>query len=132
MSVADANVLIALLNAADVHHDRAVELADEVDQTYVHALTMAEVLGGYPDPRQRLATYDALMKAGFTDPEIPYEEEVNLLASVRVRECLTMPDACVLATALWQREPLLTFDARVATAARAHGLVVRTLAGAGS
>lgn len=126
MTVADANVLIALLNRDDVHHERAARLTDTDDEIHVHPLTMAEVLTGYPDLEQRTATFDALTEAGFTDPAIPYDEEVSLLASIRVDDRLKMPDACVLATAIWRHEPLLTFDKKVAAAARRHELLVRT------
>lgn len=126
MTVADANVLIALLNPSDIHHRRAIQLTDTDAEIHIHPLTMAEVLAGYPDPSERLATFDALTEAGFADPDIPYDEEVNLLASVRVDDRLKMPDACVLATAIWRREPLITFDNKVAAAARKKKLDVHT------
>jgi predicted nucleic acid-binding protein len=126
VTVADANVLIALLNPHDAHHERAVELTGTGDEINVHPLTMAEVLAGYPDAVQRAATFDALVEAGFSDPGIPYDEEVNLLAGVRVDDRLKMPDACVLATAIWRREPLLTFDNKVAAAARKRAIAVHT------
>lgn len=126
MTVADANVLIALLNPDDAHHERAVALTDSGDEISVHPLTMAEVLAGYPDAVQRTATRDALMGAGFGDPHIPYDEEVDLLATVGVDDRLKMPDACVLATAIWRGEPLLTFDRKVAAAARQRAIAVHT------
>lgn len=126
MTVADANILIALLNPDDAHHKRALALTDSGDEISVHPLTMAEVLAGYPDADQRTATLDALMEAGFSDPDIPYDEEVNLLAAVRVDDRLKMPDACVLATAIWRGEPLLTFDKKVAAAARKRSIAVHT------
>ena len=126
MTVADANILIALLNPDDAHHERALALTDTDDEINVHPLTMAEVLAGYPDAAQRATTFDALTEAGFTDPDIPYDEEVNLLATVRVDDRLKMPDACVLATAIWRHGPLLTFDDKVAAAARKHAVDVHT------
>jgi predicted nucleic acid-binding protein len=126
VTVADANILIALLNPDDAHHERALALTDTGDQISVHPLTMAEVLAGYSDAVQRAATFDALIEAGFSDPGIPYDEEVNLLAAVRVDDRLKMPDACVLATAIWRREPLLTFDKKVAAAARKRAIAVHT------
>lgn len=123
--VADANVMIAAANPADVHHHRARTILLEHGGAGVvlHSLTMAEVLVGPARAGQQEAAHAAYLAAGVhssatTDPT------PTALARVRATTALKMPDACVLATAEHASAPLATFDARLARAATARGTTV--------
>lgn len=123
--VADANVMIAAANPADVHHEHAREILLEHgrDGVVLHSLTMAEVLVGPARAGQHDAAYAAFEAAGVrsspaTDPA------PTALAHVRATAALKMPDACVLATAEHLGTPLATFDSRLAREAAARGTAV--------
>lgn len=123
--VADANVVIAASSPEHVHHDAAVRIvvAHGEDGITLHPLTMAEILvgparaGAHTQARARLAA------AGFGLPADggPTPEQ---LALVRAETSLTMPDACVLATAEHLGVALATFDAQLARRATARGVTV--------
>jgi predicted nucleic acid-binding protein len=131
---ADANILIALLDTGNVHHDAVQRTVGNIlpaatDQAgtlaYVHPLNMAEVLYGFrPDSRSDLL--DALRDSpgvGFQiRPIVDGRQEALLLA--RYRERVKMPDACLLALAAAYDLPVLTLDDRLHHAAGAFGLAL--------
>lgn len=130
MIVADATVLIAATTPDHVHHDRAraILLQDGAAGVVLHSLTMAEVLVGPARAGQHEIARAAFEAAGVrcspaTDPG------PAALALVRATAAVTMPDACVLATAEHVGAPLATFDTRLAREAAARGTRVIGLAG---
>lgn len=123
MIVVDASVLIALLEPADAHHDRAVTLLSGLNgELGVHPLTLAEVL--VAPARVGLASQVRADLASIGVQEIPPgPDQAMTLAEIRVRHRLRMPDACVLATAVQTDQPLVTFDQRLGEAARERALL---------
>ncbi|MEV7973286.1 PIN domain-containing protein [Cellulomonas sp. NPDC089187] len=123
MIVLDASVLIALLEPTDAHHQRAItDLAGLNGELGVHPVTMAEILvapfkvGLAPQVRADLASIS--VREVTPGPDHPM-----VLAEIRTRDRLRMPDACVLALAVEQDSPLVTFDQRLAAAARSRALL---------
>lgn len=126
--ILDANVVIALLDDQDVHHEPAVDLAVEaVDEPLlVHEVTLAVAL--VVPARLGLAeeAWSLLAEMGVRTARTP--EGFHLyLAAVRAGVALKMPDCIVLASAERLGQPLATFDERLAVAARSRGLSVRGL-----
>lgn len=125
MIVLDADVLIAHLNADDVHHARATELLLQLrsDSFAASTLTLAEVLVG-PARAGRLARQEARL-AQLEITSVPLESEASApLATIRAETGLKLPDCCVLHAAEASGGELATFDARLAKAARQRGVEV--------
>jgi predicted nucleic acid-binding protein len=121
--VLDASVLIAYLNGADSHHDRAERLlADHIDEEFgVNSLTLAEVLvaptraGRVEEVRRTLAELDV--------HELPFPAEpATDLARLRADTGLRMPDCCVLLAARTNGGRVAAFDEGLRKAALALGL----------
>lgn len=125
MIVLDANVLIGLLDANDVHHRRAVELLDEhaADGFAASALTVAEALVGPARTGAEERASANFAAFGLTVLSL-HASEAASLARVRAHHRMRMPDAVVLHTAIEHRGALATFDASLAKAARDSGVVV--------
>lgn len=111
MIVADASALIAFLDADDEHHERAISAFIDVDQFFVHPITLAEVLvhparhGQATGVMARLAAIGMAMSPAPLDP--------LALAGLRASSRLKMPDCIVVVTARYHGLPLLTFDDRI-------------------
>jgi predicted nucleic acid-binding protein len=127
--VLDANIMIALLEPHHVHHAPVLDALGDLEPdargkiAEIHRLTLAEVLVGYPDPAERVDIYDRLiLGADLRIANLEPDEEVTLLVRARLRAGVKMPDACVLATAMWFDEGLMTFDKRLAGAAAKVGV----------
>jgi predicted nucleic acid-binding protein len=123
--VLDASVLIAHLDATDVHHTRAAEaLLVHAPQGFgASPITLAEVLVG-PIRRERLeAAWAALQDLGVG--EVPWREDAcRRLAALRALTSLKLPDCCVLLAAQDARaHSIVTFDERLLQSARELGLV---------
>ncbi|MFP5218918.1 MAG: type II toxin-antitoxin system VapC family toxin [Actinomycetes bacterium] len=118
----DANVLIALLDADDAHHDAARSMLEaETDDLAISALTLAEVAVGPARADRLLAVQDAVEALGLR--VLPVEAETwDALAQLRASTALRMPDCCVLHTGLARHASVATCDRQLATAARAAGL----------
>lgn len=144
MIVLDASVLIAFLDPADRHHVAAVDIIVRGPEPFlVHELTLAEVLVAPARKRRDEAMLLDLHGIGVRAMSLG-DGGALLVARVRARTGLKMPDACVVATALQLEarhdEPagigphladperagatVATFDARLAAAARSLGLHV--------
>jgi predicted nucleic acid-binding protein len=126
--ILDASVVIAFLEPADVHHDDAVGIfARGPEPLVMHELTLAEVLVAPARAGRDEALLSDLYRIGVR-PAVFEAPLAPLLARLRVRTGLKMPDACVLATALQFAHEgearLATFDARLAAAARSLGVRV--------
>jgi predicted nucleic acid-binding protein len=121
----DASVIIALLDAGDVHHSRAVSLMNEnADSGFlVHSITLAEVLVGAArngHASHRLAELHAIgIQVAESEPAEPL-----FLAELRATSGLALPDCCVLSVALRSGVSVATFDSRLARAALDAGLGV--------
>jgi predicted nucleic acid-binding protein len=122
--VADASWLIALVDPDDAHHRLATSIRDVLDDEVVllHPLTLAECLVG-PARRGSLDQSDARIRAAVDvmdfDPRSPAR-----FAQLRAEHRLRLPDAIVLDTALQNGVGIVTFDLRLAQAARRLGVRV--------
>jgi len=124
--VLDASVLIAHLDASDVHHDRADELFSDLAGEPIGAslLTLAEVLVG-PARAGQLDRGTALLHQLDVESVHLDDDAPVRLAALRAGTKLKLPDCCVLLAAEQTHGGVATFDDRLARAAIQHGFVVR-------
>ena len=127
MIVLDASVLIAYLDGEDRQHAAAETLLAHVidDELAANPLTLAEVLV-VPTRTNRL---DAVMTAlrDLEVQELPFPADSAVrLAGLRVSTRLKMPDCYVLLAAEAAGAHVATFDDRLAKAAEARGVQVRS------
>lgn len=126
MIVVDASVLIAHLDASDVHHDRAgtLLLSAGDDSLAASPLTLAEVLVG----PARVGLLDrataALRQLEVTRVSLADDAHPRL-ATLRASTDLKLPDCCVLLAAEQAHAAVATFDVRLAATARELGFAVR-------
>lgn len=126
MIVLDASVLIAQLDAADAHHDRAkTVLTGSGDESLAASpITLAEVLVGPGRLGKLDQAIGALTQLGVA--AVAFEHDApSRLAMLRAETGLKMPDCCVLLAAEQAPGSLVTFDARLASAARERGIDLR-------
>jgi|GEM_PF-454447 len=117
----DAGALIGLLDPRDSHHPAATVVFDGETHFLVHPVNIAEALVN-PDRHDRaLDAYEDLRRLGVRRASLGDNEEL-ILAHVRRKYRLRMPDACALAVAIHEDIPLVTFDKRLAAAADRLGL----------
>jgi predicted nucleic acid-binding protein len=116
--ILDASVLIGLLDAADSHHDRAVDEVDTADRAdrelLAPASAYAEALVAFARAGRITDARDAVTNMGITVVALtaPIAE---LAAELRAQHrTLRLPDAVVLATAHRRRGKLLTYDDQLA------------------
>lgn len=115
MIVLDAGVVIALLDPADAHHERAdAVIADLNSAPFVmHRINLAEALVGPARQGRADDAWFGLAAVGVQLAEFG-DDEPRLLARLRAEYQLKMPEICALATALRLDAPLCTFDLRLA------------------
>ena len=123
MIALDASVVIAILDHADRHHDRAEGLLARhaASGFLMHSITVAEVLVAAVragEGNQRMIEL-AAMGIEVVDPSAL---EPLALAELRVSTRLPLPDCCVLSVGLWSSVPIATFDVALARAAESLGL----------
>lgn len=125
MIVLDASVLIAFLDAADAHHQRAMTLLSrEIDEEFaVNLLTLAEILVAPTRTGRRDTVLRALADLEVQTLGFP-EGSAATLAQLRVETLMKMPDCCVLLSALDRRARLGSFDDRLIKAAGTRGVDV--------
>jgi predicted nucleic acid-binding protein len=125
--VLDASVLIAHLESADAHHDRATDLllehADEPMAASV--VTVAEVLVGAERIQRRDVGVSALASLGLVRVAVTTDHPERL-SDLRARTRLKLPDCCVLLAAEVVDGRVATFDDRLAAHAAEMGRGVRT------
>jgi predicted nucleic acid-binding protein len=124
--VLDASVLIAHLDATDVHHERASALLNDAADEALAAgpITLAEVLVG--PARAGKVDHGAALLHDLDVTTVPLLDDAPVrLAMLRAGTGLKMPDCCVLLAAEQTHGSLATFDDRLATAAAERGLAVR-------
>jgi len=125
--VLDASVLIAHLEGADAHHDRATALlADAVDQAWgISPLTLAQVLVG-PARAGRLAPAQSALRT-LDVVTVPLSDDAPVrLATLRATTGLRLPDCCVLLAAETTAGDVATLDERLAMSASELGYAVRS------
>lgn len=125
MIVVDANILIAHLDANDIHHDRAMALLlDLADSTLAASpLTLAEVLVGPARSGQLDRANAALALLGVASIDLGPDAPIQL-ALLRAATSLKLPDCCVLLAAENSTAAIATFDHRLAEVARDRGFEV--------
>lgn len=118
MIALDASVLIAHLYPHDTHHAVATKfLGEAADETLlVHPLTLAEVLVGGVRVNRGQEMLADLHAVGVQVAQHSDDEPLRL-ANLRATTGLTLPNCCVLDTALSNAATLATFDTTLAGAA---------------
>lgn len=122
MIVLDANVLIAHLDSADTHHDRAGQLLEQTagEVLSVSVISLAEVfvgparIGRLPEAQQAIKRL-AVVEVGLGP------DAAHRLALLRVETRLRLPDCCVLLAAEEHQAAVASFDARLVQAAQTRG-----------
>lgn len=126
MIVLDASVLIAHLDAADEHHDRATALLfDLADEPLVASpISIAEALVAPARAGELARARAAVVDLGVT--ALPLGEDAPAsLATLRATTGLKLPDCCVLQAAEHVHAGVATFNDRLAAVARDRGVRVR-------
>ncbi|WP_374010318.1 type II toxin-antitoxin system VapC family toxin [Leifsonia sp. LS-T14] len=122
MTVAlDARVLIGLLDPSDAHHESARRVFAAGVRFRVHPVNIAEALVTPERAGRSLEAYEDLRRVGVTPADLGPNGPL-ILARLREKHRLRMPDACALAVAVSEDIPLVTFDKRLARAAEKCGL----------
>ena len=123
MIVLDASVLIAHLDAADAHHDKARDLLGKsgAEPLGSSAITLAETFGS-PARAGRLEEAESAMRQLGVEELAIGAEAAGRLATLRARTRLKMPDCCVLLAALDRGALLASFDSSLLAAAKELGL----------
>lgn len=125
MIVLDASVLIAYLDGADAHHERAdMLLTREIDDDFAAStLTLAEVLVMPARQRRLGAAREALQELDVSEVALTAGSAVKL-AQLRAATNLKMPDCCVLLAAEDVDGRIASFDDQLSAAAARRSLVV--------
>jgi predicted nucleic acid-binding protein len=121
--VLDASVLIALFDARDAQHGRAVErLKGLARSTFACSpITLAEVLVGPVRAGRLEAAQQAVRALGLHEIALP-DDAARRLATLRAETGLRLPDCCVLLAAEPTGERIVSFDDRLVSAATQRGL----------
>lgn len=125
MIVLDASVLIAHLDANDVHHEESVALLRDAagQELAANVITVAEVMVGPARARRAHVLEEALAALGVRRVAL-LADDAAPLATLRATTGLRMPDCCVLLTARSAGATLATMDRRLTETARRLGVVV--------
>lgn len=123
MIVADASLVIALLDSKDGHHERAAEIVLDHPDLLIHPVNLAEVLVGPARAGAPAEVYQALESVGLR-VDVPDTDQPVRVAELRAQSRLKLPDCYALDAAETHRAVLATFDAGLASRARARRVVV--------
>lgn len=122
--VIDANILIAAMDATDVHHARAAGLLASGDgELCVPVLNLAEALVFQVRAGRGEAALTAILATGVKVLDANLLSALDL-ATERVESGLRMPDCVVLASARKLHAELATTDERLSRAASKSGVVL--------
>jgi predicted nucleic acid-binding protein len=116
VAVVDASVLIAAIDDADAHHERAIaELESALGEQRLRlpAVAFSEALvAPYRTSQSRgRAVEGGLRRLGRVEPITP--DIASRAAQLRTKRRIKLPDALILATAVELRaQEILTFDER--------------------
>lgn len=127
MIVLDASVVIAHLDGADAHHDRATALLVGASGHALGAspLTLAEVLVGPARTGRLDAALAAIRDVGIETVALGSDAPARL-AVLRAGTRLRLPDCGVLLAAQTVGAQVASFDDQLAVAAEVLGMRVRT------
>jgi predicted nucleic acid-binding protein len=130
--VVDASVLIAYLDQADAHHERATSILTEfAGEVFVTSpITLAEVLVAPARADQAETIMNRLAQIPIGTVEYTSDAPLRL-ALLRAHTGLRMPDCCVLLATEQVAARVATFDHKLATAAADRGLRIIPTASAG-
>ena len=122
ITVLDANVIIAAMDASDIHHARVADfLKSTTDDLRIARLSLAEALVAQVRAQRGAQAQAAIQGIGIQ--ELPDNVVSALdLATTRHATGLKMPDCVVLASARAAGARLATTDARLARAASDAGI----------
>jgi predicted nucleic acid-binding protein len=123
--ILDANVIIGFLDANDPHHSAALRVLENhsAEGYGASVLTVAEALVHPTKHGQQDRVAAELNAIGLTILQLG-NNDAPLLARIRARYQVRMPDTVALHAALTTGSRLATFDASLATAAREAGITV--------
>ena len=126
--VFDANVVIALFDSKDFHHEEAVKayLSSTSSTIHLSALTYAEILT-HPAGNDTLDYFVKNLDIGGFEVEQISKELAIEISKVREATRLTMPDACVLALAKSLDAELITADKKLAERSKTYKVKTRLL-----
>lgn len=115
--ILDASVLIGLLDAADIHHERSIEDTEAADRVgrelLVPASAYSETLVAFARANRVSDAREAILAMGIEVAPLTMTI-AELAAELRARHRrLRLPDAMVLATAHELGGELLSYDARL-------------------
>lgn len=120
--ILDASVLIALLDTADAHHERAIEDTEAADRAgrelIVPASAYSEALVAFARADRLREAREAVVGMGITIAPLTMEIAEQAAKTRSEHERLRLPDAIVLATARQQGAGLLSYDDRLSRLAR--------------
>ncbi len=120
--ILDASVLIALLDTADVHHERSIEDVEAADQAgrklLVPASAYSEALVAFARADRVEEAREAVAAMGIVIAPLTMEIAERAAKARSEHERLRLPDAMVLATARKLEAELLSYDDRLSRLAR--------------
>jgi predicted nucleic acid-binding protein len=121
----DASAIIAHLDPADAHHARATAVLSAAagDRLVAHPLTLAECLVAAVRAGRGAEMAEVIRRLRVQVAPVDTDSPLRL-AELRVTTGLRMPDCCALDVAAAEAATFVTFDRRLATAARRLGLTV--------
>ncbi len=122
--ILDASAAIALRSADDPHAPAVARVVIGADELIIHPVTLAESLvvparAGRTVEALRLLTEEIGIRVESSDSDEPAR-----VADLRAATGIALPDCYPLALAERRADVLVTFDARLAGAARARGITV--------
>lgn len=123
MTVLEASVLIAHLDASDAHHEQATDMLKGNDDLAASVVSLAEVLVQPARAGLLNRAVSALEEIGVRSVGLG-EDGALRLAALRAETNLKLPDCCVLLAAEQVQGSVATFDSRLASAAKNLGLTV--------
>jgi predicted nucleic acid-binding protein len=125
VTVLDASLVIAVLDGADAHHEKARDavraLVTAGEPLACSPITLAEVLVGPARSGRLIEAERSLGLLGIVPVPLPADAP-SRLARLRTASGMRLPDCCVLLAALQAESALITFDGALATAATRLGL----------